>query len=669
MLEAAVRAAFSKPAATFPAAAAASTWASEPAAAPAAADGCKKLLDAALKLCALALLGNVEDAHDVRLALLIDSEEADNRSMLHAVQQAMQSASSSAGSAAAVAAAAKAAAEAGARIAQQERLQLLLRVVSLLGSCVKAMARDQQQQQRALSWGQVALRCGRIAELCLELAGYEQALVEQRVKSTEIEADKIIAMLDRWCAAEDVSRLSDASVDIVAEMLVQHPYTRQLVWTNLGSLHSLLQQCVETPTLAADQDAGGAGVVDRDAAARAAAEAAAAAALAEPLASPEHVLLAALLWDTLSDQPQGCVSDAAPGTEVCGVTGISDKRQAASADVCLGGHSCSSGSSSGSSSSSMLTTLDLKLACMAVAARAMGLYCTVLEAALSHPCLKESSSAEERSVGAAQLAQQLDRLDASGAVVLLPAFIQQQMLQSGRQQCLETLPGAAAAIGALLGSVQRDLHRAKMCVRWVRQQLSDLKQAQSTRVAAGAAKDAVERDPAPAPIQVFKDAHALLRDAQLAEAQVISAEVVWRQMQEVVCQMRPARLSNGSGEVEQLTADETAAITAMWVQEEARLSRLGGRDSSKRHLAHTLQVWAGELAAALPSRRCCSNPCCVSLREMSEWQMVGGRGCVCGGCAAGSGQAVRYCSRECQTAHWPAHKSVCRSLRRRQQQQ
>jgi hypothetical protein len=139
----------------------------------------------------------------------------------------------------AVAAAAGAAAKAGAAVAQHERLQLLLlRVVSLLGSCVKVMARDQQQRQ-LLSWGQVASRCSCIAELCLQLAGYEQALVEQRVKSTQIEADKIIAMLDRWCAAEHVSRLSDASMDVVAEMLVQHPYTRQLVWTNLSSLHSV----------------------------------------------------------------------------------------------------------------------------------------------------------------------------------------------------------------------------------------------------------------------------------------------------------------------------------------------------------------------------------------------------------------------------------------------
>jgi hypothetical protein len=402
MLEAAVRTAYSKPAATF-------TAASHTA--EAAAGGCAVLLDATLKLCALVVLEDPDDA-DVRPALLMDLEEADNLSMLAAAQQSLQPAGSGARNVAAVAAAAEAAAKDGAELAQQERLPLLLRVVSLLGSCVKVMARD-QQQRRALSWGQVAWRCGRIAELCRELAGYEEALFRQRVESTEEAAEEIVAALDAWCEKEGSSSLSDATMTFVTDMLAQHPYARQLMRKNLGGLHAVLQQCVETPRLPADQASVGAGGGAAGAAARAAAAAAAAVVAAEPAAAREHVLLAALLSGAPSE---GCVvDDAATCGEVGAVMGISDQTQAASA----AGQACGS-----SSSSSMVTTLDVKLACMAVAVRAMRLYGTVLAAALSHPCLNVSASAEERSAGAAQLSQQLDRLQAAGELVLLPDVVQ-----------------------------------------------------------------------------------------------------------------------------------------------------------------------------------------------------------------------------------------------------
>jgi hypothetical protein len=330
MLEAAVRAAYGKPGGTFPGAAfpgAAGASTRAAVASPAAAAyGCGYLQDAILKLCAFVVLENPHDDNDVRPALLMDFENADNRSMLHAVQQAVRPGRSGARSVAAYTAAAGAAAEAGAAVAQQERLQLLLWVVSLLGSSVKVMARGQQQQQSVLGWGRVAYRCGRIAELCLELAGYEQALVDQREKSTEVAADDIIGDLDAWCKMEGVDLLSDTSMDVVAAMLVQHPYAQQLVRTNLGGLHALLRQCVEAPSLAADQAAESAGVEVRDvvagasaaaaakAVAAAAAAALAAAAPAEPSAPPEHVLLAALLCDVLSE---GDVTAAAPTRAAC----------------------------------------------------------------------------------------------------------------------------------------------------------------------------------------------------------------------------------------------------------------------------------------------------------------------------------------------------------------
>jgi hypothetical protein len=614
MLEAAVGTAYSKPAATF-------TAASQTSAA-AAADGCAVLLDAISKLCALVVLEDPEDVDDPRPALLMDLEEADNLSMLAAAQQSVQPAGSGARSVAAVAAAADAAAKAAAELAQQERLPLLLRVVSLLGSCVKVMARD-QQQRHALSWGQVASRCGRIAELCRELAGFEGALR----KFTEEAADEIVAALDAWCEKEGSSLLSDATMDFVAHMLVRHPYARQLMRKNLGGLHAVLQQCYENPNLPADQAAAGAGGAAGDAA-RAAAAAAAAMVAAEPAAAREHVLLAVLLSGAPSE---GCVvDDAAPCGEVEGVTGISDQTQAASAAGAVAAQACGS-----SSSSVVLKPLDVKLACMAVAVRAMRLYGTVLGAALRHPCLDASASAEERSAGAAQLAQQLDRLSNSGEQAL-PGMVQQQMHMFASKQCMEGAVGAAVAIGALLGDVPSDLRHVEMCVRWVGRQLLIGQQPRPIR-GAGTTVDADQGEPAHAPAQVFTDTTVLQHDAELLELLVTDKQQSWQRLQAMHIQMRPQQSSNGAGDAQQLTADDTAGIAAAWVQAaashseqrnstrelvqllasgiaEERCGRLDHGDQGSVDLGLKLCTWADAVAAALPSRRCCSNPCCVSGR-------------------------------------------------------
>lgn len=56
----------------------------------------------------------------------------------------------------------------------------------------------------------------------------------------------------------------------------------------------------------------------------------------------------------------------------------------------------------------------------------------------------------------------------------------------------------------------------------------------------------------------------------------------------------------------------------------------------------------------------CNNPWCASLKGSSDAVLVSGRGCICGGCLT-----ARYCSKECQLAHWKkeAHKPVCKALK------
>jgi hypothetical protein len=115
------------------------------------------------------------------------------------------------------------------------------------------------------------------------------------------------------------------------------------------------------------------------------------------------------------------------------------------------------------------------------------------------------------------------------------------------------------------------------------------------------------------------------------------------------------------GGVQDAIAVENAAIRRWrWV--------LNAEDCRILPLGVAMQRWADAVCAALPSRRCCSNPRCVVLREMSESNLVNGKACCCGGCSAAD-QAVRYCSRDCQASHWQQHKALCKGRRRQQQQQ
>lgn len=73
-------------------------------------------------------------------------------------------------------------------------------------------------------------------------------------------------------------------------------------------------------------------------------------------------------------------------------------------------------------------------------------------------------------------------------------------------------------------------------------------------------------------------------------------------------------------------------------------------------LAQQLQA-AGHALSPFATPHCCNNPWCSNVMGPSEALLVGGQGCMCGGCLT-----ARYCSKVCQRQHWKAHKPVCKAL-------
>jgi hypothetical protein len=72
-----------------------------------------------------------------------------------------------------------------------------------------------------------------------------------------------------------------------------------------------------------------------------------------------------------------------------------------------------------------------------------------------------------------------------------------------------------------------------------------------------------------------------------------------------------------------------------------------------------LQAFAARVLDECPVTFCCGDPSCLNMAKLSEWQLVGGKRCVCDGC-----KAVRYCSRACQVKMWAKHhRQVCMRLR------
>jgi hypothetical protein len=272
------------------------------------------------------------------------------------------------------------------------------------------------------------------------------------------------------------------------------------------------------------------------------------------------------------------------------------------------------------------------------------LYGTVLDAALSNPCLFKSSSAEARAAGAEQLARQLALDKAAGLLLPFPERVQHQVDKNNRQY-IGSQKGAAAVIGGLLGDVGKHL---------------DLIETPLDEFTRGIEQVQSHLQP---PQQAVQQLQQLASDLDRV---IDQGAQLWVDLRE-----NSSSSSNYSdSDSEQLPEkDSTLDPEAVQIAAHRRWRWvLNAEVRLETPLGALMQRWADAVCAALPSRHCCSNPCCVVLREMSESNLVNGKACCCGGCSAAD-QAVRYCSRDCQVSHWQQHKALCRSRRKQQQQQ
>jgi hypothetical protein len=361
VLEAAVRAAYCQPVPTFRIVAAAALATSNQAAsealkAAAVANGCRVLLGGTLALCALAVLEDPDDLEDQRQQLLVGFEQQENRSMLHAAQQVLRAAQTQGLgplSVAAVVAAANAAAMEAADVVQQERLQLLLRVVSLLGSCVKAIA--VAQQQKMITWGCAASHCGLIVDLCQEIARYERELSSTQRQSAAQEAEsELWDKLDVWCEVNCEELLSDECAAVVWGLLGQYPYCRQLLLdADVEWLQGWLQQHSGSQAEAVEGVADGTAAetavgADNDGSSDEGTAAAAAV----------QALLAALLLGQPGGQQDGAMVNATGSS----VTSTRNDVQAGSSSSSSGEQPTGSTAGSSSINRKVLTAIDVKLA-------------------------------------------------------------------------------------------------------------------------------------------------------------------------------------------------------------------------------------------------------------------------------------------------------------------
>jgi hypothetical protein len=91
----------------------------------------------------------------------------------------------------------------------------------------------------------------------------------------------------------------------------------------------------------------------------------------------------------------------------------------------------------------------------------------------------------------------------------------------------------------------------------------------------------------------------------------------------------------------------------------AEIGDLVGMQQQLQDCWQQLQGLATSVLDECPVLSCCGNPSCLNMATLSEWQLVGGKRCVCDGCGV-----ARYCSRACQVKMWHRHhRQVCMRLR------
>jgi hypothetical protein len=289
---------------------------------------------------------------------------------------------------------------------RQQRQQLRLRLISMVGGCVKAMAGQWQH----LSWQWVADQCSLAAQLSYDIWKLEENV--DRARTARVRSNSI-TIKQRW------EEYSSQPMPQVLLQAMQHPYGN--IW-----MHSM----------APDQMTAAVCIYDE-------------------LKAPKPTTPALVM---------GMFQGATDLQNLAGVM-LALETQASSLDnsssnSCLPPDgSSSSNHAAGTSSSSTLSSaeLDIWLASKSVLARAVRLYGTVSDTALSNPCLFKSTAAEVRAAGAEQLARQLALHKAAGLLLPLPQRTQHQVDKNNRQY-IGSQKGAAAVIGGLLGDVGKHLN-------------------------------------------------------------------------------------------------------------------------------------------------------------------------------------------------------------------
>jgi hypothetical protein len=545
------------------------------------------LVNRVLLTCAAAL----EDSHAQSLSslqqVLVQDEMSKMRTAVFALEP--DSNHDPASYAAEVAAAAKV----GRAAAQQHRQQLRLRLASLLCSCVKAMAGQWQH----MSWQNVLHGCCTIALLSFDVA--------------EIEKN----MQTAWTTAAEVTMLATKTC---WQGAIQQPILDKLQQVMQHPIGHSLAAVVSTAELQTTLQLG-----------------------SQLRSQPWQQVLSKAENRALSSsclQLAGVVAclpllDQAAGSSSSNTAGRSADRTKTTGRA--------AGNNSSSSSSSVASTeVEVQLACIAAAAPAVRLYGTVIEAALSNPCLFKSSTAEARAAGVQQLARQVKLSTADGTLATLPRQVQQQ-LDKGNWQYLGSAKHSPKVIGALLGNLNEHFDSFDWLCNRFETALISLQGALQL----------------PQPV-----VQQLQQQTQDLASVMDDAAQLWVDLGDSGSEYNSGSDSDSEAGRNSRNSDPQAAYKAA----HRRFRWVLNAEDKCATLGAVMQRWADAVTAQLPSRRCYSNPCCVSLREMSESNLVSGKVCCCGRCSAAD-KAVRYCGKDCQRAHWPQHKPVCKRLQQLQQ--